>query len=67
FEVISSDDKGFVENLVNVGMPQPVAEMFLSFQRDIKNNQLDVSSDDFEKALGKPLTNRVDALRELLQ
>ncbi|WP_341776878.1 hypothetical protein, partial [Listeria monocytogenes] len=24
-------------------------------------------SDDFEKALGKPLTNRVDALRELLK
>ncbi|MBC2237145.1 SDR family oxidoreductase [Listeria innocua] len=67
FEVISSDDKGFVENLVNVGMPQPVAEMFLSFQHDIKNNQLDVTSGDFEKALGKPLTNRVDALRELLQ
>ncbi|HCJ4656244.1 TPA: SDR family NAD(P)-dependent oxidoreductase, partial [Listeria innocua] len=48
-------------------MPQPVAEMFLSFQHDIKNNQLDVTSGDFEKALGKPLTNRVDALRELLQ
>ncbi|RKC45072.1 hypothetical protein AF788_00143 [Listeria monocytogenes] len=67
FDVISSDDKGFVENLVSVGLPQPVAEMFLSFQHDIKNDQLDVTSDDFEKALGKPLTNRVDALRELLK
>ncbi|EPX6959288.1 SDR family oxidoreductase [Listeria monocytogenes] len=67
FDVISSDDKGFVENLVSVGLPQPVAEMFLSFQHDIKNDQLDVTSDDFEKALGKPLTDRVDALRELLK
>ncbi|EAG6441997.1 SDR family oxidoreductase, partial [Listeria monocytogenes] len=67
FDVISSDDKGFVENLVSVGLPQAVAEMFLSFQHDIKNNQLDVVSDDFEKALGKSLTNRVDALRELLK
>ncbi|MBC8932439.1 SDR family NAD(P)-dependent oxidoreductase, partial [Escherichia coli] len=52
---------------VSVGLPQAVAEMFLSFQHDIKNNQLDVVSDDFEKALGKSLTNRVDALRELLK
>jgi NAD(P)H dehydrogenase (quinone) len=40
--------------------------MFLSFQHDIKNNQLDVTSSDFEQALGKPLTSRVEAIKELL-
>jgi NAD(P)H dehydrogenase (quinone) len=65
-EVIASDDKGFVDSLVASGLPQPIAEMFLTFQQDIKNNQLDITSDDFAKALGRPLTNRVDALRELL-
>lgn len=66
FEVVSSDDQGFIDNLVGSGMPQPVAEMFLSFQYDIKNDQLDVVSDDFEKALGRPLVSLEAGLKELL-
>ncbi|WP_339101917.1 SDR family oxidoreductase [Candidatus Enterococcus clewellii] len=66
FDIVQSDDQGFIDNLVAGGLPQPVAEMFLSFQYDIKNNQLDVISDDFEKALGKPLTSLEAGLRELL-
>jgi NAD(P)H dehydrogenase (quinone) len=65
-EVVSSDDQTFVDSLTAGGLPQPVAEMFLSFQHDIKNNQLDVTSSDFEQALGKPLTSRVEAIKELL-
>lgn len=66
-EVVSGDDKQFVNNLVETDtLPQPVAEMFLSFQHDIKNNQLNVTSTDFEKALGHPLMSRVDAIKELL-
>ncbi|MDT2598225.1 SDR family oxidoreductase [Enterococcus hulanensis] len=66
FEVVRSDDQGFIDNLVGSGMPQPVAEMFLSFQYDIKNDQLDVVSDDFEKALGRPLVSLEAGLKELL-
>ncbi|MGG5372989.1 SDR family oxidoreductase [Enterococcus sp. AZ196] len=66
FEVIGSDDQGFIENLVANGMPQSVAEIFLSFQYDIKNNQLDVVSDDFEKALGRPLIRLEAGFKELL-
>ncbi|MBX8936859.1 SDR family oxidoreductase [Enterococcus gilvus] len=66
FEVVSSDDQGFIDNLVGSGMPQPVAEMFLSFQYDIKNAQLDVVSDDFEKALGRPLVSLEAGFKELL-
>lgn len=66
FEVVSSDDQGFIDNLVGSGMPQPVAEMFLSFQYDIKNDQLDVVSDDFEKALGRSLVSLEAGLKELL-
>lgn len=65
FEVVRSDDQGFIDNLVGSGMPQPVAEMFLSFQYDIKNDQLDVVSDDFEKALGRPLVSLEAGLKEL--
>ncbi|MGX2946569.1 SDR family oxidoreductase [Enterococcus alishanensis] len=67
FEVIAGSDQAFIENLVTNGLPQSVAEMFLTFQHDINNNQLDVTSDDFARALGRPLTSRVDGLKELLQ
>lgn len=66
FETIKADDQEFVENLVKGGLPQTIAEMFLSFQNDIKNNQLNVVSNDFKKALGKPLTSLEDGLKELL-
>lgn len=66
FEVVRSGDQGFIDNLVGSGMPQPVAEMFLSFQYDIKNDQLDVVSDDFEKALGRPLVSLEAGFKELL-
>lgn len=66
-EVIAATDEEFVANLVEAGLPQPVAEMFLTFQHDIKNGQLDVSSDDLAKALGRPLTNTVEALKELVK
>lgn len=66
FDIVQSDDQGFIDNLVAGGLPQSVAEMFLSFQYDIKNNQLDVISNDFEKVLGKPLTSLEAGLKELL-
>ena len=65
-DIVGAEDRVFVESLVANGMPQPVAEMFLSFQHDIKNNSLDVVSSDFEKALGKPLTSLEEGLRELI-
>lgn len=65
-DVVATDDETFVRNLVAGGLPQEVAEVFLTFQHDIKNHQLDVSSPDFEKALGKPLTSLEAGLKELL-
>lgn len=66
FEIVKAEDQDFIDNLVSGGLPRPVAEMFLSFQYDIKNNQLDVVSNDFEKALGKPLTSLEAGIKELL-
>ena len=65
-EVVSSDNQGFIENLTVNGLPQPIAEMFLSFQSDIKDGQLDVVSDDFEKALGRTLLSLEEGFKELL-
>lgn len=66
-EIVASSDQIFVDSLAAAGLPQPVAEMFLTFQQDIKAGHLDVSSADFEKALGRPLTSHVEALKELLK
>lgn len=65
-EVVSSDNQGFIENLTVNGLPQPIAEIFLSFQSDIKDGQLDFVSDDFEKALGRPLLSLEEGFKELL-
>jgi len=66
FEVIVADDKTFVSHLVETGLPDFVAELFLGFQKDIEAKDLDVESKDFEKALGHSLTDTKEALKELL-
>ncbi len=66
FEVIIADDKTFVSHLVETGLPDFVAELFLGFQKDIEAKDLDVESKDFEKALGHSLTDTKEALKELL-
>ena len=66
FEVIVADDKSFVSHLVETGLPDFVAELFLGFQKDIEAKDLDVESKDFEKALGHSLTETTEALKELL-
>lgn len=65
-DIISTNEQEFVENLTNAGFPETGAQMLAAIQKDIKNNQLDVSSKDFEKALGKPLVSLSEGLKELL-
>lgn len=66
FEVVSADENGFITNLVADGLPEEVAQVLQVFQTDIKNGVLDIQSNDFEKALGRPLTSLVDGIKELL-
>ncbi|MCB5955632.1 SDR family oxidoreductase [Enterococcus sp. CWB-B31] len=66
FDVSNGGDNEFIENLTASGLPEKAAEVFLSFQHDIKNKKLDVSSDDFEKVLDRPLTPLAAAVKELL-
>ncbi|OQO69778.1 NAD(P)-dependent oxidoreductase [Enterococcus villorum] len=65
-EIISTDEQEFVKTLENAGFPESGAHMLAAIQNDIKNHQLDVSSKDFEKALGKPLVSLYEGLKELL-
>lgn len=67
FKVVAATADEFVASLTESGLPQEVAEIVLGIQQGIEENQLNVDSDDLEKALGKPLTKPVDALKELLK
>ena len=66
FEVIEMTDADYQTALISNGIPEAVVGFILMIQNDIRNGQLDVSSDDFEKTLGKPLTPIVTALKEWL-
>lgn len=67
FEVIELSDADYQSSLTSNGIPEPVVGFILMIQNDIRNGELDVISNDFEKTLGKPLTPLVDALKEFLQ
>ncbi|WP_206853114.1 SDR family oxidoreductase [Candidatus Enterococcus mangumiae] len=64
-EILSLDTDGFIGKLTAAGFSQGGAEMTAAIQNDIRNNQLDVTSDDFEKVLGRELTSLEDGLKEL--
>ncbi|TYC50087.1 SDR family oxidoreductase [Weissella muntiaci] len=62
----SVDDAEFVASLVNAGMNEATANVFLSFQKLIEDRQLDVPSDDLTKTLGHPLASLTEAFKELI-
>lgn len=63
---VDANQKDFEASLVEAGLPAAVAEIFYGFQVDIKADVLNISSTDFEKALGRPLTSLAAAVSELL-
>ncbi|WP_035051104.1 SDR family oxidoreductase [Carnobacterium pleistocenium] len=67
FEVVSMTDADYKTTLINNGVPESVVGFILMIQNDIRNGELTVISNDFEKALGKPLTPLVEALKEFLK
>ena len=66
-EIIQTDNQGFMKHLEEAGYPEAAAQMFAAIQEDIKNGQLNVVSDDFDKALEKPLISLEEGLRELVK
>ncbi|UEG67901.1 SDR family oxidoreductase (plasmid) [Weissella hellenica] len=66
-QIVSSDDQTFVDSMISAGLSNEVANMFLLFQKIVKDNQVNVYSDDFENALGRPTMDIKSALKELLR
>lgn len=61
---VSSDE--YAKSLENAGLDQGTAALFTSFQEPINDGSLAEETDDLAKALGRPVTPIVDAIKSLL-
>lgn len=66
FDVASLNDEEYKILLATNQVPEAAIGFILMIQNDIRNGQLEVTSTDFERALGKPLSPLVEALTEFL-
>ncbi len=58
-------DEDYVAQTVRAGFPEPLARRFLGFLRDIRDGQLDQTSDDLGALLGRAPATLVDGVREV--
>jgi len=66
-QVQQVDDATYADIMKSVGVPEFIIPMLVNIQKDIREGQLNIESDDFEKLLGRPATPIDEALRQLLQ
>ncbi|GFN32905.1 SDR family oxidoreductase [Paenibacillus xylaniclasticus] len=64
--VMQVDDETYAKTLADAGVPEPVVPFLVGIQTAIRTGQLDVTSSDFEKVLGRPVTPLNEALRTIL-
>lgn len=66
FKVKQVSHDEYVKALESSGLDNATAELFASFQAPIESGDLAEGSDDLAKALGRPVTPIVDAIKEIL-
>jgi len=64
--VLNVDDVSYAQGLKEVGLPDFVVDLLTGIQKAIRENALDVESNDFEKLLGRPTTPIEEALKEVV-
>jgi NAD(P)H dehydrogenase (quinone) len=60
------DDAAYADIMKKAGVPDPVIPFLVSIQQGIREGNLEVESNDFEKLLGRPLTPITEALKQLV-
>jgi NAD(P)H dehydrogenase (quinone) len=60
------DDTTYSENLIKTGFPDFLVSIFVGMARDIRGGALAVTSDDFQKLLGRQVTPLPEALQQLV-
>jgi NAD(P)H dehydrogenase (quinone) len=61
------DDAAYADIMKNVGLPDFLIPFLVAIQQGIRENTLDVTSNDFEKLLGRPATPIHEALSQLVK
>lgn len=61
------DDDAYADIMRNAGVPEPVLPFLIGIQQGIREGNLAVESDDFEKLLGRPLTPIQEALSQVIK
>jgi len=60
------DDAAYRDIMKNAGVPDFLIPMVVDIQKGIREGTLEVSSDDFEKVLGRPLTPIKEGLAQIV-
>lgn len=69
-EVLQVDDKTYEEIMLKAGVPESFMPLLLGIQEGIRNHELEVISNDFEKIIGRkpvPLETAVNQLVKMAQ
>lgn len=65
---VNDIDEGTYSNILKTnGLPDPVVNFIVGLQNSIKNNSLDIESNDFEKILQEPITSIEDSIKEIIR
>ncbi|WP_127587167.1 SDR family oxidoreductase [Paenibacillus koleovorans] len=60
------DDETYGSIMSGAGVPVGIIPFLVSIQRGIREGDLDIVSDDFERLLGRPVTPLADVIRQLV-
>lgn len=66
FDMAHLTEAAYVDDLVASGLDQATAELFASFQAPIADGSLNHPENDLEEVLGHPVTDLVEAIKEVL-
>lgn len=61
------DDATYAEMMKDAGVPESLVPMLVDIQKDIREGTLEVESKDFEKLLGRPVTDIQEALAQIVK
>ena len=64
--LVKVDDEAYTKTMLSAGVPDFVVPFLVAIQKGIREGELDVESNDFEKLLGRKLTPIKDALTQIV-
>lgn len=60
------DDEAYIKIMTNAGVPDFVVPFLVAIQKGIREGELDIESNDFEKLLGRKVTPIKEALTQII-